>query len=1024
MTPKEYVEAINEKFRTDDHAARELSYRGILELFIGTFGVKTINEARHRACGAPDITIYNKNQNVIGFIETKDIGDTDLDGNRQSQNKEQFSRYKNALGNLVFTDYLDFHFYSGTEFVEAVNIGRLVGDKVVYIPENEAKFISCIQKFTCAKPQKITSTSKLAEVLAHKAQLIRQTIIKILSTNGNDSISFRKQIEIFKQVLIHDLDDDKFADIYAQTITYGLFVARMHDNSPETFTREEAIKLLPSTNPFLQEMFELMVGTKMQSSLEWIVNDLVSVLGGSDLRTVLKNYGAQQDVVLHFYEDFLSIYDPEIRKNLGVFYTPKPVVNFIVRAVDHILQNDFGLNDGIANSDKITVEKKTKISDKTYKEDVEVFKTQILDPALGTGTFLAEVIEQVYAKFANRKAAWQSYVDDCLLERLNGFEYMMSPHTMAHIKLGNLLEETGWKNTDKGKRLNVYLTNSLEEGQISDMQISLFEEAIAKESEMANQIKTNCPVMCVIGNPPYNAASPNKGKWILKLMKDYKIEPDTKTALKEKNSKWINDDYVKFLRLAQDYVDRKGEGVVAYINNNGFLDNPTFRGVRWSMLKSFDKIYIINLHGSTMKGETANGDIADESVFNITIGTSINIFVKTKDKKKGVLADVYYADVYGKKEDKFRYLLNNTLETIDFKKLDFIKPYYLFVPKNEDGLGGYNKYFRINDLMKIGQVGMVTSNDHFTVASNEQEMRERINEFLNLTDDDAATQFKIKRDIEVRIRKDLNTNKYKFINVSYRLFDNKVTAYTGKSDGFHSRPRTDLMRHFLDKDNIGLCVLRQYKVGDTYQHVFVANQMIESGYVSNKTSESTYEFPLYLYSDDEMIPNFNDKILDKIKDKAGDVSPEQIFDYVYGVLHSPKYREEFNEFLKFDFPRIPYPKNAEMFNYFASYGNQLRQLHLMQNVIVNPKWATMDTTGTNEVTECNYRQGRVYINKEQYFDNVPEDAWDFKIGSYQPAQQWLKDRKRPLDWKDMSHYQKIITVLMETKRIMEEIDKY
>lgn len=1025
MTPKEYVEAIYEKSQIDDHAARELSYRGILENFIGTFGVKTVNEAKHRDCGAPDITIYNQNQNVIGFIETKDIDDADLDGRKK--NKDQFARYKKALGNLLFTDYIDFHFYNGEEFVDAVNIGRLVGDKIVFVPENEEKFLSFIKKFTGAKPQKITSTSKLAEILAHKAQLIRQTILKALSTNGEEKRLFCNQIAFFKRALIHDLDDEKFADIYAQTITYGLFVARMHDNSPETFSRDEAIRLLPSTNPFLQEMFEFMVGRKMRPSLEWIVNDLVSVLGGSDLRSVLKNYGAQQDVVLHFYEDFLTIYDPELRKNLGVFYTPKPVVNFIVRAVDHILQTDFGLSDGIANSDKIVVEKQTKVEGKVQKNNVEVFKTQILDPALGTGTFLSEVIEQVYAKFAHRKAAWQSYVDECLLDRLNGFEYMMSPHTMAHIKLGNLLEETGWQNINGRKRLNVYLTNSLEEGEIADMQLTLFEEAIAKESEMANQIKTNCPVMCVIGNPPYNSKSPNKGNWILKLMKDYKIEPDTKKPLNERNAKWVNDDYVKFLRLAQEYIDKKGEGVVAYITNNGFLDNPTFRGARWSMLKSFDKIYIINLHGSSKKEETTGEGIADENVFKITVGTSINIFVKTKDKKKGDLADVYYTDVYGKQDDKFKYLSNNTLETIEFKKIDFIKPYYMFVPKNDDGFGGYKKGFRVDELMKVGSAGIVTARDKFTIAATESELEERIDKFLNMSDEEARETFKLGKDVRdwsvAMARKDIERKKYKLVNLSYRLFDSRITAYTGVSKGFICMPRDNVMKHFLGKENLGLCILRQYKVGETYQHVFVANQMIESGYVSNKTSEITYEYPLYLYLDGEVVPNLNGEIMGKIEAKAGNVSPEQIFDYVYGVLYSPRYREKFNEFLKIDFPRIPYPKNAAMFNHFSSYGNKLRQLHLMQGVQLNQGWATMNTPGTNEIEKCSYKQGRVYINKEQYFENVPEDAWNFRIGCYQPAQQWLKDRKKPLDYNDIPHYQKIITVLMETKRIMDEIDQ-
>lgn len=1027
MTPKEYVEAIYEKSQIDDHAAREHSYRGILETFIGTFGVKTVNEAKHRDCGAPDITIYNQNQNVIGFIETKNIDDTDLDGRKK--NKDQFNRYKNALGNLLFTDYLDFHFYNGAEFVEAVNIGRLVGDKIVFVPENEERFLSFIKKFTGAKPQKITSTSKLAEMLAHKAQLIQQTIIKALSTSGEEKEKFRNQIAFFKRALIHDLDDEKFADIYAQTITYGLFVARMHDDSPENFSREEAIRLLPSTNPFLQEMFELMVGRKMQPCLKWIVNDLVSVLGGSDLRSVLQSYGAQQDVVLHFYEDFLTIYDPELRKNLGVFYTPKPVVNFIVRAVDHILQTDFGLTEGIANSDKIIADKKIKIEGKEKTEKIETFKVQILDPALGTGTFLAEVIEQVYAKFANSKAAWQSYVDECLLERLNGFEYMMSPHTMAHIKLGNLLEGTGWKNTDKRRRLNVYLTNSLEEGKIADLQLSLFEEAIAKESEMANQIKANCPVMCVIGNPPYNDKSSNNGDWIMNLMSTYKVNlGEQKTHLE--------DDYMKFIRLGQYYVDKRKTGIVAFITNNGYLAGISQKIMRKSLLTSFDDIYILNLHGSRKIKETKPG--IEENVFDIQEGVAISIFVKSSDSTK--LGTVHYADVYGVKEKKFDFLLNNSLQTVDWKTFKPAGSEYYFIPI---GSNAKTNTFSIIELFGKHNTGIQTSRDKLVISCKKADLIEKIKIFTDqkYSDEEILNRFHYGDNREwnlskARVKiKDYNHDEIAILML-YNPLDYRYIYFTKDMVDW---PRPDIMPHLL-RDNFALIVGRQGQAvgNEEWNLAFVSDRIVDLNVYYRGGGDV---FPLYLYHDvdtngSERTPNLNFEVVKKFENilkmtfdpevsSADRFSPVDLLNYVYGTLYSPRYRKIFSELLKIDYPRIPYPQNMSMFTHFASYGDKLRKLHLMQNIQINPEWAKMDTLGSNEILEYKYKQGRVYINKEQFFENVPEEAWNFGIGGLKPAQQWLKDRKNkhPLDYKDIPHYQKIITILMETKRIMDEIDQ-
>ena len=1016
MTGKEYVEQINLKYQTGNHDAAEHSYREILERFLQSFGVQTINDGRRQECGAPDIRVY-RNNNVIGYIETKDIDVSDLEGKKQ--NKEQFTRYKKALGNLIFTDYLDFHFYNGEEYIDDFCIGKLRDGKIVYVAENEEKFQSFFKNFTNANPQKITSYKKLAAIMAQKAKLIKLSILKTLEQDNDECKKFRNQIEIFKQILIHDLDEKKFADIYAQTITYGLFVARIHDKTPETFSRIEAINLLPSTNPFLQDMFDLMVGRKMNENLKWIVDDLVTVFGATNLEKLMSSYGMNHDVVLHFYEDFLSEYDSKLREKMGVFYTPEPVVKFIVSSVDTILKKDFNIIKGIASDEKVLVKQRYIVSGKEKSYQENIFRVQILDPAIGTGTFLAEVIKQIYATFQNKKAVWNDYVDTCLLERLNGFEYMMSPHTMAHIKLGTILEETGWKNNEGKKRLKVYLTNSLEKDDLSDRQLDLFAEAISNESREAREIKNNCPVMCVIGNPPYNNKSSNKGEWILGLIKEYKA------GLGEKKVN-LDDDYIKFIRLAQEYINENGSGIVAYITNNSFVEGVTHRKMRKSLLQTFDKIYILNLHGNSLVGEEVPDNGVDENVFNIQQGVSINIFVKTSNSKKNAV--VYYSDLFGKQNDKYEFLLSHALENVQWKEIELREPYYFFAPKDFSQIETYEKGFSITDLMRISNSGIKTDRDKLFFDANEDELKKRIEKLLKGDYDETfANTYDVKNSSSYNLLKKIKNHSFEEQYISKCQYRPFVYKYLYYDKTIISRPADKVMKHMRNLNNIGLICSRQF---GGYKHFicFITNKLIE---ISSQPYAPYTLFPLYLYPTDncfeeERVPNLNLEIWGKInKAIKEETTPEQVLDYIYGVLHSLKYRITYKEFLKIEFPRIPYPKNKEAFYHYAKFGNQLRQLHLMENVKTNEDWAIL-SIGSNIVEKQEYKNGRVYINKEQYFDNVPESAWNIYIAGYQPAQQWLTERKKDnykLGYKDVEEYQKIITILMETKRVRDEIDQ-
>lgn len=576
MTIEEYIDNINKRYKLGN--ATEHTFRGDLQQLLESLvpDIRATNEPKRQSCGAPDY-ILTKKGIPIGFIEAKDIGDKDLEGAKKTGNKEQFDRYKASLNNLIFTDYLDFHLYREGEFVNKIAIGEVTEKGIKPITENFASFENLIKDFCTHIGQTIKSSKKLAEMMAGKARLLSEVIEKALTSDENNSenSTLKDQMLAFKQILIHDITPKGFADVYAQTIAYGMFAARSHDPSLTTFSRQEAAELIPKSNPFLRRLFGYIAGPDIDDRIKWIVDDLVNIFLACNVKEILKNYGKNtkmEDPIIHFYENFLSEYDPKLRKARGVWYTPQPVVNFIVRAVDDILKSEFDLPQGLADTSKTTIKVNTQTPDKRsttgYKqEEKEVHKVQILDPATGTGTFLAEVIKYVHKKFEGQQGIWSDYVETHLLPRLNGFELLMASYAMAHLKLDLLLAETGYKPT-KDQRFRVYLTNSLEEYHQDTG--TLFANWLSTEANEANYIKRDTPVMVVMGNPPYAVSSTNKGEWIQNLIADYK---------KDLNERKINldDDYIKFIRYGQHYIDKNGSGILAYISNNSFIDGITHR---------------------------------------------------------------------------------------------------------------------------------------------------------------------------------------------------------------------------------------------------------------------------------------------------------------------------------------------------------------------------------------------------------------------------------------------------------------
>ena len=621
---KLYISELNKLYATG--VAREHAYRVPLQNLLTALlpkGYTVVNEPARVACGAPDYIIL-KDEVPMAFVEAKDIDDRDLDGRRE--HKEQFERYKSSLNNLVFTDYLDFHLYIGGEFQDAVRLAEIRGDKIVAIEANVEPFIQLISRLANSQPQKITSPVRLAKVMASKARMLTQVIETALDNDPDGTTELAQQMRVFKELLIHDLNNKTFADIYAQTIAYGLFSARLNDDSPDDFTRMEANSLIPKSNPFLRKIFNDIAGFNIDNRIEWIVDDLVAAFRATDMAKVMKDFGEatkRNDPMMHFYEDFLSEYDPQTKAQRGVYYTPQPVVDFIVRAVDDILRRDFHLPTGLADSSMIDHEVVNdqytgrKGENKTIKK--RMHRVQILDPATGTGTFLATVIRQIHTDMEGQWGAWNSYVEQHLLPRLNGFELMMASYTIAHLKLGMVLRETGFTQ-QSDQRLRVYLTNSLEEHNADTG--TLFSAAISNESNEASYIKRDTPVMVTIGNPPYSVSSSNSSDYILQLLNDYKKD------LNERNIQPLSDDYIKFIRLGQEYISKTGEGILAFISNNSFIDGIIHRQMRKELMQTFDKIYILDLHGNSRKKETAPDGKKDENVFDIMQGVSINIFVK------------------------------------------------------------------------------------------------------------------------------------------------------------------------------------------------------------------------------------------------------------------------------------------------------------------------------------------------------------------------------------------------------------
>ena len=973
-------------------------------------------------------------------------------------------------------------------------------------PENDSDAVAWREQwraaFTLRHREVLTTSRELSVRLAELARTIRdriKTAIAIETQRG----PLKKLMKAFQAALVHDLDADGFADMYAQTIAYGLLSARITDPHKKTV---DDFSSHMRTNPFLRDLMTMFLqvgGRHTKPGAGGIdfdelgVAEVVELLDNANMEAVVRDFGdrnPREDPVIHFYELFLKEYDAEKRMQRGVFYTPRPVVSYIVRSVHTLLRSEFGLKDGLADTatwgEMAKRHEDLKIPEGTSPTQAFV---QILDPATGTGTFLVEVIDLIHNTMAAKwksqghgekksQTLWNEYVPKHLLPRLHGYEVLMAPYAIAHLKIGLKLFETGY-GFESDERARVYLTNALEPAEDEQLMLD-FLPALAHEAKAVNEIKRKQRFTVVMGNPPYSGLSSNMGPWIDGLLKG-RLPDGTATEsyyhvdgepLGERKV-WLQDDYVKFIRLSQWLLDGTGVGVHGYISNHGYLDNPTFRGMRWSLMQSFRRIRVLDLHGNLKKKEAAPGGGRDVNVFDIQQGVAIGLFTKAAAASRCVC----HADLWGKQEQKYCWLWEHGFLDTHWTQLEPAPSFYLFEPFDGAGTDGYSDWLAINEVMPVNVTGVVTARDGFVIDFDREALRGRIADLRSksLSDDAIRKKYFVGKGSKKyppgdsrgwklpaarrKIREDDQWDE-RYATVLYRPFDIREMYYVPWMVDW---PRTEAMPHLLAGENVALMTCRQ-SIGSGWKHLLATRLITDDSMVSNRTRERGYLFPVYLYprvgrantslfsrwakGKDGRTPNLDSGFVEQIaaatelrfvSDGRGDLrktfGPEDVLAWIYAVFHSPGYREHYEAQLKLDFPRVPLPGGVDLFRKLAEAGHDLLALHLLESPKLGKPITTYTGPRNPEVGRVGWSDGTVWLDagktnaREGHratkpstigFQGVPEEVWDFQIGGYQVCHKWLKDRKgRTLSEDDIDHYRKIVAALAETRRLMAEIDE-
>lgn len=1030
--------------------------------------------------GAPDFLI-TKDFLTLGYIENKRVN-ANLDNIITS---DQILKYTKLSPNIILTDYLRFILLSLNEkneiiICKEVKICSL--DEIKSIVKNQSLLETKTKElnelfaiFFSKIPNPINSALDFANHLSLRTRILKDELL--LSIENEALISL---FNTFKETLYKELSYEEFCDSFAQTLTYSLFLAKLNNDTAKEIDLNNAKKFIPKSFPLIRTMSGFLDDSfENLENIKWLLEEIINIINHIDIASIIKELNktgekdlfnrptilsTHKDPYLHFYETFLASYDPKLREVRGVYYTPAPVVIFIINAIDEVLKQDFNHKKGLSEA-----------LDKNIT---------LLDFATGTGTFLLEAFRKALEPI-NKNSV--NYNPKALIDKFCGFEFLIAPYTIAHLKLSQSFKEEFNSPLNDDESLKIALTNTLyskSTTQEENSQNTLFTLAdLTNEFKKAQKIKEE-QILIITGNPPYSGASSNKGLYEDEIKISYGLEPSKANLNKEqkeyinlyfqektkqntstfkaiyekykleneKNPKWLLDDYVKFIRFAQSKIDSQENGIFAFISNNGFLDNPTFRGMRYSLMQSFDKIYILNLHGDTRKKEKAPDGSKDDNVFDIMQGVSINIFIKQNSKVKNT--KIYYHDLYGKRKDKYEFLYENNLNSIKWTLVKNNEPFYLFLPQNNDLLEEYNKGISVKDIFMLSSVGIVGGRDKFVMSNSDnleslEELKTKIKRFLSLDIESARKEFDLGQDsrdwkIEYALKelKDTQNNSFNYKKIHYRPFDVRWTYYTGKSKGFHCMPRGEIFEHFLENENIGLICDRGTKLNNI-NNIFISNKIIDLHLVGS----GSYIYPLYLYPTTRSKkflkkenPNFNEEnftskienfkesfraFIDELyKEKF---SPEDILGYIYAVLFHKFYREKYLDFLKTDFPKILFTKDKNTFKNLSKLGLKLVNLHLLKNdeLDFNVGEALFkDIKNKNlKIQKIKYNKDtkELFINESLYFTKVSLEIYEFKIGGYAVLDKYLKSHKE--EDIDHNHFTLIIQTLNETLKIQDEISK-
>ncbi len=1073
---KEYLEGIKDITHESNELTHRPSLHNLLDKLKDHFNkeFKIEHEPKREQGSQPDFRVSYQGLN-IGYIENKKAG-TDLRKIVESEKSDQILKYLELNPNLMLTDYLNFMWVGKDEknaplIKKEISVASLdeLSKPLKPKPQTERDLIELFKSFFNYEAAPITNAKDFATHLSPRTKYLKDALIKYQEKTQVSSI-----FNNFKEYLYEELSFEDFSDALAQTLTYSLFLAKL--NHPfEKINLDNVRSSIPKNFAVIREMADFLKKLDEIEEIQWLLNEILSSINHIDMDSILKDLNDDKDPYLHFYETFLSAYDPKLRESKGVYYTPDSVVKFIINALDSLLKAHF------------------KDAPLGLKSALDNENIKLLDFATGTGTFLLEAFRKALETRKTSDGGTSTKEDKYqnLLKQFYGFEYLIAPYAIAHLNLSQAFKQEFKKPLKENDALQIILTNTL----IQPSEIVAYRglsPIFEKELLNAQEIKKDENILIITGNPPYSGASENKGLFEWEVKATYGIEPEfqtieiekkvkltdkiqtllnniqtqkesgSKNALKElknlhskyklqkeKNPKWLLDDYVKFMRFAQNKIKSLGHGLFGFISNNAFLDNPTFRGLRRSLLECYDELYILNLHGNARKKEETPQGAKDENVFNIMQGVSINLFVK---KAQVVKQKIYYYDVYGQRAEKYAFLAQNDLNSINWLELAPRGPYYSLIPQKTPLLEEYEQGFSIQEMFQVGGTGICSQRDHVVFHKDKESLLKLLKDFSTLEPSELRRIYNIKKDgrdwrLEYAI-KDVKANANNLeeyiVSCQYRPFDFYYTYYTGKSKSFIAYPRGEVFKHMLPpppptnpktpnqtRKNVALITSRR----------FCQSQKSGVGFVSNKISDlrtwtcpgmegGDYVNPLY------HSPNYTENFTPEFRSFIDEhyshpFEPLEVLGYIYALLYSPNYRKRYEEFLKADYPKILFTNNKDLFRALSLLGIELIGLHVLNKESLNYSFkklkdATIGESCYKEAHERNpiikkpsHNEQRLYINHSAYFVGVSKEIYHYMIGGYCVLDKYLKSHKN--ESCNFDHVRNIIKVIARTIEIQKTL---